>query len=166
VFTSIDPGSVFTLYDNLEVVEVGATVGTNYCTAVANSTGNTGLMGASGSSSAAANMLTLEASQLPNNAFGFFLTSTSQGFIANPGGSQGNLCLSGAIGRYVGPGQIKNSGAAGAFSLVVDVTQTPQPTGLTAIQAGQTWNFTTWYRDSVGGVATSNFTDGLSISFN
>ncbi len=73
--------------------------------------------------------LTLNAGSLPNNAFGFFLTSGTAGFVANPGGSMGNLCLSGAIGRYVGQGQIKNSGATGAFSLGIDLTQTPTPTG-------------------------------------
>jgi hypothetical protein len=99
------------------------------------------------------------------NAFGYFLTSTTQGFVANPGGSMGNLCLAGSIGRYVGPGQIQNSGAAGAISLPLDLTQTPQPTGSVAIVAGQTWNFQAWYRDAVGGSATSNFTDGLSIGF-
>jgi hypothetical protein len=33
------------------------------------------------------------------------------------------------------------------------------------VLAGQTWNFQCWFRDAVGGVATSNFTDGLSILF-
>ncbi len=103
---------------------------------------------------------------LPSNAFGFFLTSLTQGFIANPGGSQGNLCLSGSIGRYVGPGQVQNSGSAGAISLAVDLTQHPNASGFVSVQIGETWNFTAWYRDSLGGTATSNFADGLEISFN
>ena len=102
---------------------------------------------------------------MPLNSFGFFLTSATQGLIANPGGSQGNLCLGGSIGRYVGPGQIQNSGATGAISLAVDLTQHPTPTGLVSVQVGQTWNFTAWYRDVVGGSATSNFTDGYQILF-
>ncbi len=36
--------------------------------------------------------------------------STVGGFVASPNGSQGNLCLAGSIGRYVGAGQIQNSG--------------------------------------------------------
>ncbi|MEZ6015246.1 MAG: hypothetical protein R3F49_09045 [Planctomycetota bacterium] len=139
--------------------------GSNYCTAVANSTGAAASISAAGSNVAASNSLTLTADALPNGAFGFFLTSTTQGFVANPGGSTGNLCLSGSIGRYVGPGQIQNSGMIGSFSLALNLTQTPQPSGTVAITAGQTWNFQAWYRDSVGGSATSNFTNGLSVAF-
>jgi hypothetical protein len=156
---------VYSLYDNLVVEVPGSTLGTNYCTAVANSTGNTADISAVGSNSAAANNVTLLATEMPNNAFGFFLTSQTQGFIQNPGGSQGNLCLTGSIGRYVGPGQIQNTGVTGGISLALDLTQTPQPTGFVSIQAGQTWNFTAWHRDAIGGVATSNFTNGLSIAF-
>jgi hypothetical protein len=156
---------VFSLYDNLVVEVPTGTLGTNYCTAVANSTGNTADISATGSDVAANNDVTLLANELPNNAFGFFLTSQTQGFIQNPGGSMGNLCLTGSIGRYVGPGQIQNSGGTGSISLVLDLTQTPQPTGFVSVQAGQTWNFTAWHRDSVGGTATSNFSDGLSIAF-
>jgi hypothetical protein len=107
----------------------------------------------------------LRASDLSLSSFGFFLTSRTQGFVMNPGGSAGNLCLAGAIGRYVGPGQIKNSGTSGAFELLLDLSATPTPTGLVQIQAGETWNFQAWHRDAVGGVATSNFTHGRSIGF-
>ena len=166
VFASLSGAlDVYSLYDNLVVEVPTSTLGTNYCTAVANSTGNTADMSALGSSSVAANNVTLMASEMPNNAFGFFLTSQTQGFIQNPGGSQGNLCLTGSIGRYVGPGQIQNSGSTGSISLAINLAQTPQPTGFVAIAAGQTWNFTAWHRDVVGGAATSNFSDGLSISF-
>ena len=89
----------------------------------------------------------------------------TQGSVANPGGSEGILCLGGAIGRYVGPGQIVNSGATGEVSLALDLTQTPQPTGFVSVQPGETWNFQAWYRDAVGGTATSNFTDGLEVQF-
>jgi hypothetical protein len=141
-------------------------IGTVYCApAVNNSTGNPSALSASGSAVASANNLTLEASSLPLNAFGYFLTSVTQGFVPGAGGSQGNLCLSGAIGRYVGPGQIKNSGLLGEFSLLLTLTQTPTPTGFVAVLAGQTRNFQAWHRDAIGGVATSNFTTGLSITF-
>jgi hypothetical protein len=111
------------------------------------------------------NDVSLAASSLPLNAFGFFLTSRTQGFVANPGGSQGNLCLSGSIGRYVGPGQIQNSGALGRIALSIDLNAQPTPLGPIAVVAGDTWNFTAWYRDSVGGVAVSNFADGLELNF-
>ena len=144
----------------------GSSLGTNYCAANPNSTGVPAVMGASGSAIAAANDLTLEATELPPNSFCFFLTSQSQGFVQNPGGSQGNLCLGGAIGRFVGPGQIVNSGPAGAATLGVDLTLHPTPTGPVTIVAGETWNFTTWFRDSAGGAPTSNFSDGLELQFN
>jgi len=139
--------------------------GSNYCQANANSTGVPASMGASGSNIVGNNDLVLEANDLPLNSFGFFLTSTVQGFVAGPGGSQGNLCLGGAIGRYVGAGQIQNSGSAGMISLAIDNTQVPQPTGFVAIAAGETWSFQLWNRDAVGGSATSNFTDGYEITF-
>ena len=108
--------------------------GANYCTANVNSTGVGAAMSASGTNSCSANDLVLEASDLPVNSFGFFLTSQTQGFVANPGGSQGNLCLGGAIGRYVGTGQIQNSGSTGSIALAIDNTQVPQPTGLVAVR--------------------------------
>ncbi len=139
--------------------------GTNYCMGNPNSSGMAASMGATGSGVVASNDLTLVASDLPQNSFGFFITSTTQGFVPLPGGSQGNLCLGGAIGRYVAPGQISNSGTLGEISLLIDNTQTPTPTGIVSIASGQTWNFQCWHRDAVGGSATSNFTDGLSVLF-
>ena len=147
-------------------IEAASGLGVNYCTAVPNSTGASAAMSADGSAAVAANDVVLTASNLPLNAFGFFITSRTQGFIANPGGSTGNLCLGGSIGRYVGPGQIQNSGAVGAISLTLNLTQQPTPAGFVAVQVGETWNFTAWHRDAVGGAATSNFADGLSIAFN
>lgn len=83
----------------------------------------------------------------------------------NRGGSAGNLCLADAIGRYVGPGQIKNCGTTGAFELSIDLTATPTPTGLVQIQVGETWDFQAWHRDAVGSVATSNITHGRTVPF-
>ena len=85
--------------------------------------------------------------------------------MANPAGSAGNLCLAGSIGRYVGPGQIQNSGAAGAISLGINLSQHPTPTGFVQVAAGQTWNFQAWFRDSSIGMTTSNFSNGLSLTF-
>ena len=159
-------GGGFVNLDSLEV-SVGASggVGSNYCTANANSTGQTGLITGLGSASVAANNLTLEASQLPNNAFGYFLTSSTQANTPNPGGSVGVLCLGGNIGRYTGPGQIQNTGTSGEFDLLINLTQIPTPTGFVAAVVGQTRSFQAWHRDSVGGAAVSNFTNGLEVTF-
>ena len=78
-------------------------LGINYCSANPNSTGATGSISATGSDQAGLNDLTLTAGDLPTNSFGFFLASQTQSQVANPGGSAGNLCLGGAIGRYVAP---------------------------------------------------------------
>jgi hypothetical protein len=144
----------------------GDLIATRYCTpAISNSTGQPGVLTAFGSNAVVANDLTAEASQLPPNSFGFFLTSRTQGLASGPGGSQGNLCLGGAIGRYVGPGQIQNAGATGTISLFLDLTQTPTPNGLVSVNMGETWNFTAWHRDATFGVATSNFTDAVAVTF-
>jgi hypothetical protein len=138
-----------------------------YCTpSIPNSTGQAGVMDATGSSSVTSNDVTLIAAQLSQSSIGYFLTSRIQGLVIGFGGSQGNLCLAGSIGPYSGPGQVRNSGATGSFSLAIDLTTMPQPTGGVAVQSGETWHFQAWHRDALGGIATSNFTDAISISFN
>ena len=128
-------------------------IGTTYCTSNPNSTGVTSSLSAAGSLAVSNNDLTLTAADLPPSSFGFFLASQTQGSVANPGGSEGILCLGGAIGRFVGPGEIKNSGANGDFSLALDLTALPSPTGFVVAFPGETWNFQAWHRDSVGGNA-------------
>ena len=138
--------------------------GTNYCAANPNSTGGSSAISADGSQTAASNDLTLTASGLPSNSFGFFIASRTQGFAGNPGGSQGNLCLGGAIGRF--QQQIVNSGSGGAFSIQADLSAFPDPAlGTVVVVPGDTWNFQAWHRDAVGGSTTSNFTNGLEIIF-
>ena len=136
--------------------------GISYCDpAVTNSSGQPGIISATGSSVASNNMLTVTASQLPTNQFGYVLASMTQGFIPNPGGSQGNLCLSGTIGRFLQ--QVQNSGSGGAFSINVDLSALPGPLP-TSVMAGDTWNFSAWFRDN-NPASTSNFTNGISILF-
>lgn len=146
--------------------ELDASIGSTYCsTAVANSTGSPAEMFALGSNVASDNFLLLGARSLPTNAFAFFLTSRDVGFSAMPGGSFGNLCLSGSIGRFVGPGQIRFSGAAGEILLKLDLDRHPTPSGLVRVSTGETWHFQCWYRDSVAGTPGSNFSDGLTVVF-
>ena len=121
-------------------------------------------MSALGSADVAENDLVILADSLPNSSFGFFLTSQVQGFTFPVPASQGALCLDGAIGRFVGPGQIKSAGTVGAFSLTLDLSAMPTPTGLVTVAAGETWNFQAWYRDANPNI-TSNLTDGVSVTF-
>ncbi len=138
---------------------------TRYCSpATPNSTGQPSTLTVVGSSRIGLNNLSLAASQLRPFSYGMFLTSPNQGLVMNPSGSQGNLCLGGSIGRYAGPGQVQNSGVAGIIEFSVDLTAMPTPTGQVAVQPGETWNFQAWYRDANPG-PTSNFTDGMSVTF-
>ena len=137
----------------------------SYCDSNPNSTGLPAALSITGSSSIAANDMTLSMSQLPPLSFAFFLVSQTQGFVAFPGGSDGNLCVVGSIGRYVGPGQIQQSSAAGTANLAIDLTQIPQPNGFVSAQAGEQWNFQGWHRDLTSTGATSNFSDGVTIVF-
>ena len=143
----------------------GGGIGTNYCTPEVNSTGVPSIISATGSEIVSNNNVQLGAAQLPAFAFAFFITSQVSGFVMNPGGSSGNLCVSGSIGRYIGPGQAQQAGTAGTVSLGIDLTQVPQPLGFVSAAPGETWYFQAWYRDSGPDGATSNFTDGLELMF-
>ena len=152
------------LYANPGTTLAGG-LGQPYCPVVPNSTGLEGEITAVGSSQVAANDVTLNVANFPPFAFGFFIVSPNQGLVMNPGGSTGNLCLSGQIGRYVGPGQIQQANGAGAFSLAIDLNAIPSPLGFLMAAPGDTFNFQTWYRDVGPAGATSNFTNGLEITF-
>ncbi len=129
-----------------------------------NSTGDRSFLAMYGDRSTTA-LKTLRASALPAASFGFFICGPNFNNVPNPGGSEGVLLVGGSIGRYVAAGQIKSSGATGTFSLEVDPTDLPQPTGSIAVTAGEVWQFQAWHRDSSGGVPTSNFTNGVTMLF-
>jgi len=134
-------------------------VGTNYCSpANINSSGLSAIMSGWGRKVVTANSLTLTASAMPTNEFGYFLCGQTQGFNPNPGGSQGTLCLSGKIGRF--SKQLQSSGGAGAFTINVDLTALPVWRNQSVLP-GETWHFQAWFKDG----ASSNFTDGLSVLF-
>ncbi|MEM1451387.1 MAG: VCBS repeat-containing protein [Planctomycetota bacterium] len=155
----VDAGEVFWV-ENPSFDEVGAP----YCgPAIPNATGLSGCLQAVGTDIAGANVLTLRALDLPRNTFGFFLNSRVQGVTFPVVNSIGRLCLSGPIGRYVGPGEVGFSGDDGFFTLRLDLSETPTPNGFVPAVAGQAWNFQAWHRDVAGGTVTSNFTDAVSI---
>ena len=85
-----------------------------------------------------------------------------QGLVFAPGGSQGNLCLSGDIVRYAMMPLF--SGTTGEFFATLDVTNTPTPFGPVGTLSGETCNFQVWHRDA-NPMPTSNFTDARSITF-
>lgn len=147
------------------LVRVDRSIGApSSCTVVPNSTGQTGALTAIGSPDLALDNLTVIASQLPTNSFGYLITSTSSGFVATPGGSTGNICLGGTIGRYLP--QVASSGAAGKITTEIDLSAMPQPTTTLQVMPGDSWAFQLWHRDSGMSGPTSNFTDAISVTFN
>lgn len=96
------------------------------------------------------------------NATGYLLASRTQTSVNLAGGSAGRLCVQGA-GRYVNA--VQGSGPSGAFSTTIDPLSIPSPVGFIAAAAGETWNFQYWHRDSLNGVATSNFSNACTFVF-
>lgn len=133
------------------------TVGHGYCSVPPNSTGETSVLFGSGSGLLAANDLTLVARDLPPAVTVVGLASRSTGFVPNPGGSLGNLCVGGSIGRFPGAFQ---ADASGVLQMAVDWQAMPQPNGYVLAAPGETWHFQLWHRE-VGGA--SHFTPGWTV---
>lgn len=143
------------------VVDLSGCLGASGCVVVPNSTGVAGEVSASGSVLVHRNDLRIDARRLPTQSFGFFIVSRTGAFVVAPGGSQGNLCLGGLIGRYVH--NIFNTGTSGGASLQIDLSAVPSPVGPYAAAPGETLHFQAWHRDSVAGAPTSNFAAALSV---
>ena len=139
-----------------------AQIGSTYCVAAPNSTGSISLISATGSTDVALNDVTLGVSSLPLNQFGLFVTSQTQTFVMNPGGSNGNLCVGGMIGRF--NAGIVSSGATGTVSLALDLNAIAAPMGAYSVMPGDTVNFQFWHRD-VAAPGFSNLSQGLEIQF-
>lgn len=142
--------------------DFGGPVGTSYCTPTLNSTGTVGAIAATGSDLVSRNDLTLRASGLPPGRFGIFLVGRASGTSTV---GAGVLCLSGPIGRYQGPGQVRQVDAMGTFSLAIDLAAIPTPTAFSSASAGETYSFQAWHRDGTPAAPAFNFTDGLSVTF-
>jgi hypothetical protein len=148
-----DPSSV----DMDFVIEGPITpIGTNYCTATNNSTGNPASIFALGSTTVADNDFTLGAENLPVGTPGLFFFGPNQ--VQLPFG-EGFRCVGGSVQRLQRP----ITGAAdGSVLRPVDFFTSPAVGFLTP---GTTTKFQYWYRDPSGGSAGFNLSDGLSVSF-
>lgn len=136
--------------------------GDSTCAGVPNSTGRAASLSAFGRSGAGTNDLTLFCVDLPAGCMGYALGSRQSGFVPNPGGSTGNLCLGGPIGRFIP--QMFSVGGAGRGVVELDLTSLPQPTGAVTATAGDIWFFQIWHRDLCSGPgATSNFSNAVSV---
>ena len=154
-------------YEDVLRVEtlVRGDIGTNYCSAaVANSTGAIGHIRATGSARLIDLDLTLMATELPAQSFAMFLASRTMG-LSIPPLTSGVLCLGGSIGRFVAPGQVGSAGQSGSWMITADPSALPSPTGFVPAMVGELWHFQAWHRDTVGGQATSNYTDAVTVEF-
>ncbi|MDF1839407.1 MAG: hypothetical protein P1V35_16185 [Planctomycetota bacterium] len=140
----------------------GGGVGTAFCNpGVSNSTGFAGSISLSGSDAVADDDLLVRADQLPSGQFAVFLASGTQMAAMQPMGSMGNLCLGGNLVFFSRPGEY-GAIVGGQLSLQLplgDFQGVP-------VMAGDTWNFQCWHRDWNAGLSTSNFSDGVSVTFN
>lgn len=137
--------------------------GVQYCDAEPNSTGLSGWTAAYGDGGVASPHR-IAASNLPPGVTCLTLTSRGPDFVPGVGGSSGNLCLGGnGFGRF--NLEVGVSDLQGRFALPFSPTAIPQPNGFAAAQPGETWFFQTWFRDLVGGTATSNFTNAVAVRF-
>lgn len=138
-------------------------VNQDVCEGLPNSTGYPGRLFASGSPLAEDNELSLQLFDLPTASRGYVLLSRSAGPPTQPAGSQGLVCLGGAIGRL--QSGLYLVGPSGRAAVNLDLLALPQPAGSVAVMAGDTWYAQGWHRDTVLGTPTSNFTGAISVDF-
>lgn len=137
--------------------------GTSACAGQPNSSGQPATLNVYGNETASRVDIYAEVTDLPPGSLCLGLVAAQPGFVMNPAGSMGNLCLSGVIGRFTGQAGAAN--ATGEYRWEVTPAGMPLATGFVQVQAGSTWVFQSWYRDSVGGMSTSNFSSAVSAAF-
>ncbi|MEM1450803.1 MAG: hypothetical protein AAGI22_16905 [Planctomycetota bacterium] len=139
-------------------------LGTTYCApAVPNSTGAPAEIRVEGvPGTVALGRVTLVGTDLPLGSAGYFVTSKTQDLVPGAGGSQGTLCIGGAVGRYATSVFVAPFG--GQVQLTIDLLAMPSPTGTVPVLPGETWNFQAWYRDA-NPTATTNFTSAVAVTF-
>jgi len=138
--------------DNISVQR--GTLGTVFCASRVNSTGQGAELVGTGSKVVAQNDVDFRVTRLPQNSFGYFLMSQSQG--RTPVFS-GDICLRSNIVRFAQ--SVLNSGSLGSVDFSPNLAQLPLGV---VIPVGSTWNFQYWFRD-VG--PTANFSEAMSVRF-
>lgn len=146
--------------------------GTPTCTVNANSTGMSAQLVMSGDAVIANEDVDVLITQMPTFSFCYPILSMTENFVANPGGSCGNLCLGGVVYRWT-PDNFAQSDGTGTVSVPFDLTNPPTVGTMTANQLpGDTWYFQYWHRDvstaacsGPSGGAASNFTNSVAITW-
>lgn len=142
------------------------------CVGAVNSTGVSGKIEVLGSTSVGVNECTLRGYDLPPNQWGLFAAGLGQVAPQVVLAGNGWLCIdpnsAGGIGRFDGPAQIKNMGAAGEITLSSaagewDMTMIPSSVGTYSAATGVTTYFQVWHRETVG--LGFNFSDACGVSW-
>lgn len=135
-------------------------LGDDYCAGRPNSQAVIGArLRLEGSPRIADGALTLVGEAFPSGSFVLPLAGRGTGHEFRPAGSQGNLCLGGApIARLLD--HITMGQGITDLRVTLDLAHLPAEAG---VAAGESLQFQCWYRDVVGGVATSNFSSAISI---
>lgn len=150
-------------------VESMTSIGTPVCAGEVNFTGIPAVLTVTGSPRAPGPLsprgsMVLTASGVPAGQTVLFVNGTAADSVPGAGGSQGTLCLGGALSRYVGPGEIRFADGAGRARLPLDLSSTPVGNVIQTVTAGQTLLFQAWYRDSNPG-PVSNFTGAVEVTY-
>jgi len=146
-------------YD-MDITLVGGQTATNYCTSAPTSTAPGGsVISASGSASVAANDLELHCTGVVTGEPGLFYYGPGT-VQALPFGD-GFRCVGGPSGTVVRIFPFVNADAFGNMNATLDITNPAH----SQVAAGATLNFQGWFRDTAGGPAGFNLSDGLAIIF-
>ncbi|MDF1837758.1 MAG: formylglycine-generating enzyme family protein, partial [Planctomycetota bacterium] len=88
-------------------------------------------------------------------------TSTARMFRYNVAGTGAN-----SIGQFDGSGVFQNMAGTSNVGTGFDVPRLIPSVIPTLIMSGETWHFQLWYHDSASSVGSSNFSNGVSVTFN
>ncbi|MDF1837035.1 MAG: formylglycine-generating enzyme family protein [Planctomycetota bacterium] len=153
-------------------------VGSSFCSPTNNSTGSAAILDASVGNGLGSN-LHLEVTQGVPGEIGFFLV----GSAASPGVlvSDGMLCLVGSgtsarfgyntsggsnsMGLFDSAGTLQNIAGTSTVGSGFDVPDSIPGSVPITIISGDTWHFQLWYRDTPSAPGSSNFTNGVSVTF-
>ncbi len=159
VFDPMKNDGVGWLVDNVRI-ESGDCLASNYCIAAPNSVSQSGAsMGHTGTLQVQNNDFTLTLDGEPPGEFGLFFFGP---FARQTPLAGGYLCVGSDVFGYRRLFPTRQIDTAGQMLTQVDFTTL---NGYQTILPGTNWKFQCWYRDHVGGVSTSNFSDGLSVTF-
>ncbi len=150
-------GGAFVQLDDLELDP--PSIGTRYCSAGINSTGDSARIDATGSTSIASGDLVLLCEAVPPGNTALFFYGAGQ--ASAPFGNGTRCVSSGGVGLRRFPNL--RADPSGRVLMQVDYGTIPQSP--TLIQAGSSWSFQTLFRDPAAGGARFDLSDALTLSF-